>query len=82
MSKPVKSSKRALRRHHANRKHNGAVRKYTDWQMAGGPRMGDWLRRNFDNLTFCSCWMCGHQRKWHGVTMQEKRSLMALEDEN
>lgn len=77
-----KSSKRALRRHHAERKYKGAVRKYADWQMADEMGMPNWLRRNFNHLTACSCWMCGHQRKWHGLAMQEKRSMMALEDEN
>ena len=23
----------------------------------------------------CSCWMCGHQRKHHGLTIQEKKVL-------
>ena len=80
MSKFVKSSKRALRRHHAERKHSHAVRLYRDWQMAEGNER--WLRRNFNNLAVCSCWMCGHRRQWEGLTMQEKRSLMALDDEN
>ncbi len=22
----------------------------------------------------CSCWMCGHQRKHHGKTIQERRA--------
>lgn len=80
MSKPVKSSKRALRRCQTAHKHSHAVRKYANWQMMEGNEQ--WLRRNFNNLAFCSCSMCGHQRKWHGLTMQEKRSLMALEDED
>lgn len=24
-----------------------------------------------NNLKPCSCWMCGHQRKWHGPNWQE-----------
>lgn len=80
MSKPVKSSKRALRRHHAERIYERAVHKYESWGL--GEEKALWLRRLCNNPTVCSCWMCGHQRKWHGVTMQERRSLMALADEN
>jgi hypothetical protein len=25
----------------------------------------------------CSCWGCGNQRRWEGLTMQERRSSIA-----
>ena len=80
MNNSSKSGKRALRRHHAERKYKGAVRLYRNWQMADGNE--NWLRRNFNHLAACSCWMCGHRRQWEGLTMQEKRSLLALNDED
>ncbi|WP_215779105.1 hypothetical protein [Paludibacterium sp. B53371] len=27
----------------------------------------------------CSCWMCGHARRHHGRTMQERRQLDSFE---
>ncbi len=81
MSRSLKS-RRALRRHHAKRKLNNALRKFEDWKMRDEPEMQAWIRRNANHLAACSCWMCGHARQWEGLTMQEKRSLMALSDEN
>ena len=28
----------------------------------------------------CSCWMCGHRRKWEGETVQEKRMTREGDD--
>jgi len=36
---------------------------------------------NCDNLQACSCWGCGHVRKWHGPTKQEKYILLKLKEE-
>ena len=80
MSRSLKS-RRALR-HHAKRKLSNALRKFEDWKMRDEPEMQAWIRRNANHLAACSCWMCGHARQWEGLTMQEKRSLMALSDEN
>jgi len=28
----------------------------------------------------CSCTICGHRRKWLGITRQEKKQLLRLKD--
>ena len=28
----------------------------------------------------CSCYACGHRRKWDGITRQEMKQLLALKD--
>jgi hypothetical protein len=32
-----------------------------------------WAKQNADNLKPCSCWMCGHVRKWSGPPFREIR---------
>ena len=36
-----------------------------------------WARHNADNLKMCSCWMCGHARKWYGTTLRETRRALS-----
>ncbi|MBB6051791.1 hypothetical protein [Armatimonas rosea] len=64
---PPPPSKRALRRHHRARRLRRAIRLYT------GRGLESWARKNFEHLQNCSCWMCGHRRKWSGPTPQERR---------
>jgi hypothetical protein len=33
------------------------------------------LAKTISTPTPCSCWMCGNHRKFHGLTMQERRML-------
>ena len=28
----------------------------------------------------CSCWMCGHRRKWEGITLQERKLRLSEQD--
>ncbi len=76
-----KSAKRALRRHCAKCKQRRIYRRFADWKQESGPELESWVRRNFNHIALCSCWMCGQRRKWEGPTMQERRTLMALRDE-
>jgi len=80
MSGQTKPNKRALRRHHAQRKFINAYRTYAGWKMEDGPELQKWIRRDYNHLAACSCWMCNHRRKWEGLTIQERRSLLALKD--
>lgn len=34
------------------------------------------LAKAINTLTPCSCWMCGNQRKHHGLTLQEQKMLI------
>ncbi len=36
--------------------------------------------RNYKNLKKCSCWLCAHRRERDGITLQERRSLLAIHD--
>jgi hypothetical protein len=70
----MKETRRALRRHHRARRLRHAIRIYApyfkeEWVW----REEDWVRRNFKHLQKCSCYFCGHRRKWHGPTFQERR---------
>lgn len=33
------------------------------------------------HMARCSCWMCGHQRKHFGVTLQEKKANESAENQ-
>lgn len=74
----MKSMKRAVRRHHWQRKLVRALRSYRCYGFSQLWRMSeteqrDWARRNFNNMQRCSCIMCGHRRKWYGPTVRERR---------
>jgi hypothetical protein len=77
----MKSSKRALRRHHRQRMQQQALRSlvFSLWGDETRRRcVGKW----HDNLKKCSCWMCGNPRKYGGeMTRQERRSLEAANQE-
>jgi hypothetical protein len=34
------------------------------------------LAKTINTPTPCSCWMCGNQRKHHGLTLQEQKMLI------
>ena len=53
----------------ANHKANKALDDREYWRPAGD-RIRGMLRKT---RCTCSCWMCGHQRKYFGLTMQERR---------
>ena len=73
----MKETKRALRRHHRQRM---IARALKSWNIVGRPeeeRLQRALRR-YDNMQWCSCYMCGQRRKWYGLTVQERRQLCAV----
>ncbi len=68
----MKDTKRALRRHHRQRMIARARRIFT-FRGHSGEDLERRARLNYDHLQRCSCWMCGHRRKWNGSTVQELR---------
>ena len=78
----MKSTKRALRRHHRERMIRRALRSlvlsFEDDSALRRERALGW----YNNLAKCSCWMCGNPRKYEGrITVQEQRQLQAARDE-
>lgn len=68
-------SKRALRRAHKARMKKRARFVAScgwGWSYFNSDRL-HLAEKRADYLKECSCWMCGNQRKWHGLTIQEKR---------
>ncbi len=76
----MRSTKRALRRSQRQNKIKRAQQVYAALGMSD-TEMQQWALRNHKHLKKCSCWMCGHRRKWEGLTMQERRSLLSLKDD-
>ena len=78
----MRSTKRALRRHHRERMIQRAMRSLMlsceeDWEERRQRAVG-W----YDNLAKCSCWMCGNRRKYEGRgPVQEQRQLLAAQAE-
>jgi len=60
----------------ANHKADKALSEREYYRLTG-ERMRGMLRKT---RCFCSCWMCGHQRKHFGVTMQERRLELTAGD--
>jgi hypothetical protein len=78
----MKSTKRALRRHHRQRMFRRALRSLVlprEWDaMAKRQRALRWS----NNLKKCSCWMCGLPRKYFGtLPRQEQRLHQGADDE-
>ena len=75
-----KNKKRAVRRHHNDRIKNKARRVFKDiWKnrrMMDDDIVGRWC----DNLAKCSCGGCGNQRKWMGMTLQERKARQSEVD--
>lgn len=65
-------SRRAERRHHKDRVRSRALR------LFAGPLSGrnpDYAHVVADNITVCSCWMCGNPRRhYRELTIQERRA--------
>lgn len=74
----MKTSKRAIRRHHRQRMLQRALRSHvlSAWDDETERRRAavGW----YNNLKKCSGWMCGNPRKYEGrITRQERRLLKA-----
>ncbi len=63
---------RAQRRANTRRMKRRARRIYPDWLGAV---------KAANHLKICSCWMCGHARRWFGKTRQEKMAEARMNDE-
>lgn len=83
----MKSTKRALRRHHRQRMLRRALRSYVLQPCYLPGRQDEEARRQralrwCNNLQKCSCWMCGNPRKYYSRLPQEERRLhQAAENE-
>ena len=82
----MKSTMRALRRHHRERMIQRALRccalSYTLSEVEDPQFRRKLVLGWYDNLAKCSCWMCGNPRKYEGlITIQEQRQLLAARDE-
>ena len=53
--------RRALRRHHKDRFRRKAREIGKRWEVKD---VEGFCRKSADNLTSCSCWMCGNPRRW------------------
>ncbi len=70
------ASKHALRRHHTQR-----LKRYYQ-------RMHNWVNdnkrtcdpvaagRHFQTPHPCSCFMCGHRRRWYGLSLAEQKNQL------
>lgn len=74
------ASKRALRRHHTQRlkryyqrTHNWGSDKRTLDPVAAG--------RHFQTPHPCSCFMCGHRRRWYGVSLAEQKNQLCFAEQ-
>ena len=62
-----KNRKRALRRHHAERMHQHALRIIREYWYYGDQdeEWAQWASRRWrDHLKVCSCWSCGNPRRY------------------
>ncbi len=57
-----------------------AIRKYRELGY-NDAEMLLWARKNADHLRDCSCFLCCHNRRTNGLTLQEKRSNLTLNEE-
>lgn len=80
MRNPQQSLRHSQRRARRETRVQRALRK---WREMGynNAEMMLWARKNADHLRNCSCFLCCHNRRANGLTMQEKRSNLALTDE-
>jgi hypothetical protein len=76
MTVPLRK-RRAERRSHRQRVIARALRVA---KLFGIHDAADWARHNADNLKMCSCWMCGHVRKWCGPPVREMRRTLNLDE--
>ena len=67
----MKNTRRALRRYHRQRM-IARTTSFTPIFLNEEERLQRALRR-YKNRQKCSCYMCGHRRKWNGPTIQERR---------
>jgi hypothetical protein len=69
-------TRRALRRHRRRLKIARAMKSVVASTVRREDRL-DFVLRWFKHMQKCSCPMCGHRRKWCGLTRQERRQVQA-----
>jgi len=74
---PQLSSRHGERRRRTQARIVRALRIFKTWDLPP-----EEARQNAEHMKMCSCWMCGNFRRTLGLTLQEKRSNLALTDEN
>ena len=68
----MKSQKRASRRQHRKRIRKNMLNRNQWWIDETT------VHKFIDNRKPCSCWMCGNQRKHHGVPFSEQAEIKFL----
>ncbi len=58
----------AYKRHHQRRRIKRVLRDFHHWYA--GP---EWLQRNVDTITRCSCYMCGNPRHHFGEKTRQEQ---------
>jgi hypothetical protein len=72
----MKDMSRALRRHHAAR-----LKKARRFYQARDLRVEtNYAGKVLNTPAVCSCWMCGNQRPYEGLTRAERRQVVDLAD--
>jgi hypothetical protein len=74
------ASKRALRRHHARRL-KCYYQQAHDWANANEKRDPVAAGKHFQTPHPCSCFMCGHRRRWYGVSLAERKNLLGFAEQ-
>lgn len=70
----MKTSNRAVRRHHMKRLKTKRGRYNNTAASWDGDATVANIGKVYHTPCRCSCWMCGHQRFYHGLNMQEIRA--------
>jgi hypothetical protein len=76
----MKSSKRALRRHHRQRMFRRALRIASDRNITDEQTCREFAQRWCDNLKKCSCYLCGNPRRHFRTWPVQQRRLLAAAD--
>ncbi len=65
--------KRALRRHHNKRMRDRTKRMFNRWGHTE-KEMDGVICKWYNNITRCSCYMCGNPRKYGEISFQERKN--------
>jgi hypothetical protein len=70
----MNDTRRALRRHRRRLMIARALKSYVASTVSKEDRL-EFVMRWYKHMQRCSCHMCGHRRKWCGLTRQERRQV-------
>jgi hypothetical protein len=70
------ASKRALRRHHTQRLKRYYKQQAHDWTKTKEKRDPVAAGKHFQTPHPCSCFMCGHRRRWYSLSLAEQKNQL------